>query len=238
MNEEWLHLVHGEIDGMNSSADSERLRRLMDEHPELKKLYADMAALQDSLKNVVPAEPPANMTFRIMNEVRHPTGARRPRPFVSPRWRFAFGFGLGLAAAWMATFFVLERPTDNRYLGGVMTRWDADYRIVDSSMIYSDSLRADVKGGHSSDRTRISLALNSRMPVDIALEWDPKRWTVRSFECDRPAHVTMSPDGMVIRHDGSNGYAVTFAIAEPVASIEFSIASGTRVLFHHRFFSP
>lgn len=237
MKEEWLHLVHGEIDGMHTPEESQRLHRLMEEQPELKKLYLDMKALQDSLDGVELVEPPSNMTYRIMNAIEGST-ASRPAPLVMPRWRIAFGFGLGLVTASILLFLVFDWPGNIPHLEGVMTGWDPSHRIIDSVRIQSDSVRGEFKAGRSDESIRIALALDAEVSAEISVRWEAGRMTLHRFESDRPARMSIVPGEATIRHDGSNGYAFAWTAEHGGSSVFLRIVSDTVTILERRVVVP
>lgn len=91
IDERQIELIHGEIDGENSPADSEAIRSLMEADPGLREIYEDLRSMSNLFEGLDPEAPPAGLRDEILKQIPVPERER-----AGNRW-FSFG-GLRLAA--------------------------------------------------------------------------------------------------------------------------------------------
>jgi len=130
-----LGLIHDEIDGLNSEADSSRLRELLAEDAAAREYHARMVELLETLSGVGEVDPPEGLRRDIMRSVRDariPTGggarswlrALWPGGRVVLRYGYAFAAGiiLGLAGAqWYVTEMMDLRRIASSEVAGTIT---------------------------------------------------------------------------------------------------------------------
>lgn len=130
-----LELIQGEIDGENSAADSEALRKELATHPEYRAVYEDLRRVSAFLQQAGSVEPPAGLREQIIRAVApaRPVGAGRERKtspagsdwlsWLTPRYAAAFAMGLLVAfGAVSLQKFSGGADMDATQLVGTMTR--------------------------------------------------------------------------------------------------------------------
>ena len=116
IDERYIELMNNEIDGHNSSAQSDSLRSFLESDPEAQRLFSELQQSAGLIAESEEVAPPAEMPRRIMDlvaetDARDPASrawrdngdrARRRRfgTFLKPAsaWAFAAGLTLGLLA--------------------------------------------------------------------------------------------------------------------------------------------
>jgi anti-sigma factor RsiW len=95
--DEYLELIHAELDGRLTDPQRADLSRYLLENPEARKLRDELRKLNAALEQIAPVEPPAGLRESILESVKLPPAVAAPRRvWAAPAsFRYAAAFAGG-----------------------------------------------------------------------------------------------------------------------------------------------
>lgn len=207
-----LELIHREIDGENSAAESDLVRRRLATDPESRRLYEELRALSLACDRMPMSDAPAGLAEAVLRVVRlKPHGRAPSQPWQSRRpaaWGLA-KYGYALAAGIILGAF-LASPLVDRIRGvgssetdellGTMVpggravdpKWDEIRSFGEAAQ------RGAVRLLRSGGLALVELQLPPGPPAQAVLSWEPGRVELRGFEQpDGPTAPGRVSDGSV-----------------------------------------
>ncbi len=191
-----LELIHREIDGDNSAAESAQLQERLAADPEVRRCCEDFRRLSASLDGMPLSEPPPGLAADILAAIRGkraggaPSGEWRSRR--SPAWgyvKYAYALAAGLLLGALLSPPLLDRirgwsTSEVGDLLGTMARsgqpsepkW---HESIDFGAIKG---RGTVRLLQSGKLTLAELELRGDTPGQVILEFDAARLELRGFE--------------------------------------------------------
>ncbi len=224
-------LIQGEIDGVNSTAESDRLRRLLASRPDLDSRIGSLERVSETFGHAERLAPPPGFADGVMRAVRH----RRPekearggwlealRSLVSPAPLAACACTLilgvvlgGLLPPDTALFSRSERAA----LSGTAL---AHPRSGASETVGRRSFAGESFAGESVTRIEgellvLDLELDATRPFDVNLDLAGTGLSPRSFSQDGPSSgdVVMAAGQVRFSHPaGRRRYNVSFGLGDP-----------------------
>lgn len=242
-----LELIHGEIDGTNSEAQAEELRRRVERDREAAVLRDAMRRVAEVLREAGAVEPPAILRPAILRAVE--PGMKREDvskraggwqrfliawlPARASGWSYACVLGVGILTGVAAHELVAGRTTaiQPSDLVGTMTGRPAVFESVDPQRIEIDG--ASVGGSvttHTSDGcVTIELDLDAHDTVEVLVAYEAGRLAFRGFDQQSGEVDGLHADGAGIRWTQAGPQRVALSLAARDASpsvvdIEFHVA--------------
>lgn len=247
-----IELMNREIDGVNTSAQSDELNRLLAGDADARAEFDALKALHRRLEAIPVADPPPHLIHRILSAVpfgRYPgrapahegLGAWLSGIFSRPRLRLAATFATGLVAGivlWAAVDSGhVDSSIDTSNLYGTMRSIHSSdgFQVVGHVGIETAQVRGEVRL-HESDR---------KLLAEISLDTtDPIEWTVRynrddvAFEGFRQVEgdagsVSAAGDVMTVSQAGSGRFILFFTEQNDIpAPMSIDIFSAGNLLYH------
>lgn len=246
-------LMNREIDGFNTSAESDELNRFLAGDAAARAEFDALRALHRRLAAMPAVDPPPHLIHRILTAVpfgRHSSqahthegvGAWLSGIFARPRLRLAATFATGLAAGialWAAVDGGhVDGTIDTSTLYGTMRAIQTSdgFQVVGQVGIETAQVRGEVRL-HESDR---------KLLAEISLDTtDPIEWTVRydredvAFEGFRQIEgdagsVNAAGDVMTVSQVGSGKFILFFTEQNHAATpMSIDIFSAGNLLYHN-----
>jgi hypothetical protein len=244
-----VELINKEIDGINSRADSAKLKEYLAENREAKDLYNDLVRVSTLLKTVDEVEVPRSLRASILNTIDSSRYAVRERrnPLrsvidllpqrVSLRYAFVFSFGLVVGLVIYALFVDMNKDAsiDISKLHGtmVLNRASESFETADNVEINLDKVHGTVTTKHARGLLSIEVNLQSQQEIETLLEFDPSAISFTSFEQPDNAknNVNIRENSLRLTGSGDNKCLLMFNDKAPAAtSVNLKIfSSGTLV---------
>jgi hypothetical protein len=240
-------LIHGEIDGTNSEAQAEELRRRVERDREAAELRDEMRRVVEVLREAGAVEPPASLRPAILRAVEpcvkkedvsmRAGGWQRFLtawlPARASGWSYACVLGIGILTGVVAHELVADRVSTIQpsNLVGTMTGRPAVSESVDSQRIEIDgaSVGGSVTTRTSNGYVTIELDLDAQDTVEVHVAYEPDRLAFRGFDHQSGEVDGLHVDGAGIRWTQAGPQRVALSLAARDASpsvvdIEFRIA--------------
>lgn len=190
ISDKFIELIHREIDGLNSPAESAQLRDALAANPEVRQFYDEMQATASLLQEVKPVEPPAHLPHVIMNQLpAHRYGAASQaswwaglREWLEVKFNFnyvyAFAGGLAIGVALFALVSQTTLPSlDSDQLGGTMIQRDGNeaLKIIKTLEINRGGVIGKIEVKQSAGAVRAELQLDSTQPLELTIAFDDQQ---------------------------------------------------------------
>jgi hypothetical protein len=237
MAEEHLELIHQEIDGVNSDAESARLREHFKKEPEAEQLHADLSQLNDVLARVEDVAPPEGLRRELLESV---TARRRDgvATFRQPPHRgslvLRYGYflaaglllGVGIHAWWVGRDVAPRLP-------GVSGTMAPPATLVEEVRIGADAVQGFIRVLPWESGYQVELQLDATRPVEVALGYEPGSLGLAGFTRAGGEFLPLAANEGRVEwtHDGANGYTLQLLAKNTEGSsltVEFSEA-GQRI---------
>ena len=189
---DYIALMHGEIDGVNTAADSRRLQEYLAENPAAADHFQELRQAVAAFEGLESLEPPDHLRQRILDAVASPPDLERSAPTIvaasladgwrtfwrdlrrQPGYRLAFttGFAVSLLLAAMAWQLTPRGASiDPVDLRGTILRQVETGRGTRGEAVVVDleGVAATVQAYRAGSRTLIQIVLTSDQPVLFGL---------------------------------------------------------------------
>ncbi len=254
VDEKFVELIHQEIDAENSPDETAKLKAYLAKNTEARKLYDELAAAANMLREVKALEPPHDLKKNILRSIqpdRYTARAKKPAPggikslvdmlFGAPSYqlKYAFVFAFGLMAglfiyALMNNTSPQQTAIDNSNLYGTMAWLEAagNFKAVDSMAVDLDIGRASMLVKSSPKQIIAELHLNTIKETKIQLEFDRNDLGFSGVsQASSQAGAAFSSDEHTLKflNLGENQYLIAFANkTQDTSLLRFKLfASGT-----------
>jgi hypothetical protein len=224
MEEKYLQLIHQELDGANSPDERAELEAYLATHPEARKVYEEMIALSEKLKQVPMTEPPANLTYRVMAEIASAQPRTRTstagswlttilNDFRTWKWRYALSFSAGLAMGFVVLFIVMEKTGDASFLRGVMGLKNdvSGFTVTDEAHITLEKASGHVRMETSADFLRVDMRLHAGRALEFRIEYDSSALSfvgLRMTEGEDAGLFQIQSGELRVAHEGDRRYSL------------------------------
>jgi hypothetical protein len=185
IDEKYIELMNGELDGVNSPEESKELETYLEAHEEGRQYYSELRRLAEMFDETAALEPPAELRDRILSSIAERETERsgffealiapfRAKPRRKIGLAFCAGLVIGLVIFAVITRFVpLGAPGDIELLTGTL-------RIVPGTRILSaeplDFDLTEVSGSarisYTKERILAEIELSSSSEIEIIFNYD------------------------------------------------------------------
>jgi len=202
-----VELIHGEIDGANSDAQSAELREILASNAEARELHAEMSNLTETLGQAPSVEPPQGLRRSIVDRIGshdEPVVAVRPRSTTVRAWwpRVAMLAAaiLVIVAVWPWLNTTSVTPDDVR--GTIAPPVPTPRGAI---QIDSPGLSGEVGVEQTAAEARVIVRVSGSAPAQFAVEYDEVALTLVEI---------VDESGVSAIFDGGGGRATVQAVAE------------------------
>ena len=215
--ERYIELIHGEIDGVNTPAESAELQKIVRDDGAAREFQEHMQQLAGTLDLVDDVEAPEGLRESIRAGIV-PRAAASPHPirqrFFSPAAGFrlaaalAAGLILGLLAGpWVFDHEVAWNPSD---FAGSMTP-PVNGSAVPQLRFDRDLVSGTVQLVEEEDRILVTFDVSARAPMDLIFDYDFEKSIFKGFFRREGAFDADTREGRFVV-SGSGEFAGTLAL--------------------------
>lgn len=226
-------LIQGEIDGVNSAADSARLKELLARDPGLRARYEALLRVSGTLGEAERLEPPPDLLEGVMSEVhrREPAGEARlgwldalralltPGPLAACACTLVVGLVLGALLPPDSGLF--SRSEREALSGTALDRGRlGSPGVLDRRSLARDGVQGEALTRLDDGRLVVEVRLDTTVPVDVTLDLDGTGLSPRSFSQDGPSDggVVLGAGQVRFSHPaGRRLYTVSFVVGKPAS---------------------
>jgi hypothetical protein len=218
IDDHYLELMSGEIDGVNSAAGSRELKEYLAAHPAARSVYEELCRLGHVFSTAGELEPPPYLRDRILAAVTASGAAAGPAGSPADRhehwFRFSPRFGYGLAAGLvigLALFGAREWISSRQslpqqdFLLGVMNHPAEPDRAVateESGIALGELGTGSARVLIYEDSYLLSLSLTTQVEIEVVLRYtDPVRLVGFTRTDHHSRRLSVSEDGQQYRAD-------------------------------------
>lgn len=247
----WVETIHKEIDGLNSTEESSKLKVYLVDHPEENKLYLELLHLSTLIKNVETPDPSPALKKNILSTIPYNLYPKREMSFTVSliqklrdlhpvisvpklNLRYASAFAVGFVFS-MILFFVYQSilhpnmAPDSTYLQGTigLSEERAHFLETDKADIRLPGLKGGLQIFCSKDIIQAALEISSTKPVEVVVGFDKNNLVFDGFRFQAPAEqskMTIDVSEVTITHAGDQSYWMFFNNKAHVTStLQFKI---------------
>ena len=180
--ERHIELIHGEIDGTNSPAESSELQQIIERDGSAREFQEEMKQLTEVLGRVEVAEVPEDLRESIRSRIATRTNVVAPVPLRKNK--MGLPLTAALAAGLVLGLFVGPRlfndaggwnPED---LGGSMTPGS---RLTEPVELDADGLSATIRATQNGVRLLVAFDISAQAPIELTLEYDSGKIELTGF---------------------------------------------------------
>ena len=196
---ELFELINLRLDGEITAEEDARLQRQLEDDPEARKTYEQMAAISNSFNKVPEVDPPAGIKAAVMRDVdarlrsAH-TGAGigdHVRGFwqwltaapIRPRMAFAGGLAVGLVVL-IVGLTVLNQPglDHSRLVGSILPPETLQqFHRVSQIPVQGEGITGEIESAADGDHVAIKITLQAENPVAFDLIYDATDYAFRGL---------------------------------------------------------
>jgi len=236
MNEQdFLNLIHQEIDGANSPGERVKLGQYLAENPEAENLFNNFQAMASALNEVKEIEPSPNLKKKILNSIRTDRFTAKGKSPALFNWRFfeslagamasraslkyAFAVSLGLLGG-VILYAVVDNvqkkgALDPADLYGTLVLEGGARRFDDSADVHINlhQVRGSVVVKYSREAVVAELFFQAQQEIEIVLDVDENDLRFNSIAKSKSIGVqslSISEDSVKLLHRGDNQYLIVF----------------------------
>lgn len=253
LNREQIELIHREIDGANSAAESAACRSLIEEHPEARTLEAELRQVTRIFERVGQREPPPHLRQAILDalppEPRTTSGwqalgsavkalaaglQQRPRFALVSSLCVGLVAGFGLYAALAGNVWPDHSNTSG--LAGAFFAPGAAQQLKTVRQVAIDVPGASGRVSVAAGPADVSVALELRVerPLEVRLAFDAATYGLRGFSqlrTEAGASVTAEPGFIRVATSGANAHTFVLHHEGPVSPLVLSLYDGGEEIF-------
>ncbi len=240
IDDKYLTLLHGELDGVNSPQESAKLNAYLAAHPEAQRLLAELRGMSNLLGEVKPVEPPAHLQHAVMNTIAQRRAARaadQGRFTTFKNWlseifepKFAFSFAGGLAVGVLLFALALQTMKDkvneNAKLFGTIGAPQTEER-EQSRTIAHEIARGEIKWRHEEDQLVAEIDLAATEPFDLVVLFEASALRCKEvavIDGEELPNTVLQQGRLQLLHAGERSYRIVFQSNQ-------STGAGARVQF-------
>jgi len=250
----YIELMNGEIDGINSAAESRELTQYLAAEPGARQYFQELREAIGVFGRVASLEPPAGLRERILAELQEARAAtensritggasflrslREAFDFRSrPSYAYAFVAGLLagvclVALVWQVSPAGRGGDFDNVY--GTILAAEKSGRAATSQAIPIDlpGISGHTRAIYVEDRILVQLSLESQQPVQVLVRYD-ERAECEGYYASAPGSCDLTITGreVTLTHTGVGDYDILLQYADRIQPpIEMQIITDGAVL--------
>ncbi len=175
-------LIHAELDGELSPAGQAELAETLLANPEARAFRDALVRTHRALQELAPAEPPAGLRSRILDELTVSPraesvagSAQGPRGATLFRYAAVFVAGVALAAIAFQLRNIQDVATDPRNLAGTMVDLPGDATLVDQAQIDAPGLSGALRLLRAGTDVVLEAEFSAAAATEIEILYDPAR---------------------------------------------------------------
>lgn len=226
IDERYIELMNGEIDGVNSPEESAEWRDYLDTHAEARRCYNDLCQLAGMFDQTKELEPPRELRERILLSISTRERETEPPGFIGtitapfrnkPRRKLAFAFCAG-AVIGICLFFIFTRitpigtPGDFEGLTGTL-RIDPGVRVLIAEPVDFDlnEVTGHARISYTDERILAELELSSKSEIEVIFHYE-KDIHLEGLTVSGPgSHTTETKEEETrLLHNGDRDYVFVF----------------------------
>jgi hypothetical protein len=236
MNDQnFLKLVHQEIDGANSPGERAKLERRLAENPEAQNLFNDFQAMASALSEVKEIDPPPNLKKTILNSIRADRFTAKGKSPALFKWgffeslagamasraslKYALAVSLGLVGG-----VILYAAVDNAQKNGALDPADLYGTLVleggarrfdDSAYVHINlnQVRGSGVVKYSREAVVAELSFQTQQEIEFVLDVDERDLRFSSFAKSKSNGIhssNISEGSIKLTQQGDNHYLIVF----------------------------
>ena len=247
--QKFIELINKEIDGLDSRAESRKLKGYLAKHAEAKRMYEDLAKTADALRRIEDVEPPAYLRQHILNslgknrseEVRGQGLWTRLLDALGERSlpKYALVFASGFAIGVILLLIVVPRDLgvrDTSELTGTMALVPelSVFQPADSAVFRAPEASGVVKTYYGSNFIIAEVRLQSDKPVTTQIGFRPESMTFSGYKRlqGEEGSLDVGQNTVALTQSGANRCFVTFlSEGESGGPLEIKVLGGGRTLY-------
>ncbi len=243
IDNKYLELLHGELDGANSPQESALLTAYLAANPEAQRLAEELRGMSNLLGEVKPVTPPAHLQYAIMNTIarrRAPRTAKHGQLAAFKNWlieifepKSAFSFAGGLAVGVLLFALALQMTKDGasdstKLYGTIGAPHTAEQQTASKPRIISHEVATGAMNWHrEGDVLVVEITLAAAEAFDLIVLFEPSGLRCKGISVIDGAEL---PDAVLqagrlqLSHVGEKSYRITFQAskeAAPAACVQF-----------------
>jgi hypothetical protein len=246
-----IELINKEIDGVNSKAESSKLKAYLTRHPEARQLYEELLKTALALRKVEELAPPRHLRQHILNSleknrkaVDRDSGAfgkvlEALRHRSMPRFALVFASGLSVG---ILLFVILTLPgelgvRDTSQLTGTMALVPelAIFQPADSVAFNLQGASGTIKTYFGTDLVIAEVRIQSATPVKTEIAFRPEKMTFSGFKRLQgdESSLDIGQNTIALTQSGASRGFVSFVSGGGFQGpLEVKISAGGRTLHH------
>lgn len=248
IDERYIELMNGEIDGVNSPAESRELRDYLEAHPEGRRHFEELKELGRVFAEADVVSPPSGLANAVLAAVAErdrvsPVGEYldRLREFFrpAPRARFAYAFAAGVAAGFV--IFIALSLTVPQVVPGNPSELMATLGIGGERCFpAADHVSFDVQGAsgaaavhYCAENVTVDLSLTAASEVVVVFTHDAEVdfEALRALQSGDHA-VRVVGDRVELTHSGTRDYTILYSdYTESHLPMHMRVLAADEVLF-------
>jgi len=253
LNREQIELIHQEMDGVNTPAESAAFRSLIEKNSEALALEAELRNITLLLDRVGSVDPPRHMTEAILNALPQPARARsgwevfrgslktildgfRQRPKFALVSALCVGLVVGFGAyAALDGNVSTDRSDTGDLVGTLFGRRAADeLMIVEEITIDVDGASGRVGVKTAKNIVFVELDLNVERVLEVQLAFDEGAYGMVGFSRQGSGagpHFTAEPGLIRVTTSGANRHTFALNHEGPVSPLVLSLYENGKEVF-------
>jgi hypothetical protein len=254
IDNKYLSLMHGEIDGANSPKESMKLQNYLAAHAEAQRFYDELVAMAALLQEVKSVEPPPHLEHTIMNALpprRYPPPEKHGFVPEAGQWlaanfelKYAFTFAGGVAVA-VLLFALFLHPslkdddTDWSKLHGMIGAPHSAENLLDVRRleIQLPEVTGTITLKNAGNIIVVESKLDSPQPLDLVIAFDEQALGFKGFSLrDESARTEVTLNTTMIRLTRVEHKAYTFIFekrTDATAKMNIQILCSNNLLYEN-----
>jgi anti-sigma factor RsiW len=246
--DKYIELIHRELDGANTPAESARLKAYFAANPAAQQFYEELTEMSGMLKEVRAVEPPAHLQQVIMNMLppnRYAAPAKASWLTALREWletkfnfKYAYAFAGGLTFGIVMYALLLQttfQPADLSKLSGTMA--PAEQTATENFAIAAKEVSGNIAVRKSDELVLAEIALASQQPVELVIAFDETNVRFKGldlFDQPAPGDITILSNAVKLIHAGQRRYDMTF-IKKNAAALHVKILLAGNLVYERTF---
>ncbi len=249
ISEKQMELINREIDGVNSAAESEELKKIMAENPEAKAYYDSLEELSNKLGTLEDVEPSPHLTKHIMNSIPAPKTSRAekkgffkslfsvPQYVFKPQYASVFAGGLvfGLVLFFVITSTINPTGIDLGDIAGTLISRDKkqDFENANSFKIHTSEAYGRVDFKQSKELVLVEINLRTNKELELLFEFDSFDISFNSFKQFQKKNNGLAINSRYVKftNNGDNKYLFLFnSLTQNEKTFNFKMMSQGRTV--------
>ena len=249
INKRVIELINKEVDGFASAEETARLKAVLRENPEARKLFDEISSLADAMAGVARADPPPTLQPSIMRALNNLETSKKRMAGLSglvqtirssvlrnPGFVFAGGLAVGLLIFVLSSNIFITRSVDESELTGTLVLHGPvpGFSPGDLIDINRDDLKGSIETQFSPGLCLLRLRLETRDTVSVSILTDAASVHIEAIRPtdDSGARLSFRDGELTLGGTKSGGVVVIFSRkGKLVSPARLRVASLGRTVF-------